>query len=57
MHVIAFLVALGLFLGGFALMGYSFYVEGFQGLVFFSGILAVGAAIALPVHVLKRIDG
>jgi len=57
MNVIAFIVAIGLFLGGLALMGYSFYVEGFQGPVFVAGILAVGASIALPVHVLKRIDG
>ena len=57
MNVIAFIVAIGLFLGGLALMGYSFYVVGFQGPVFVAGILAVGASIALPVHVLKRIDG
>jgi len=58
MNVIAFIVSLALFIGGFALFGYSFYAaEGFQGPMFFAGILAVSAAIALPVHVLKRIDG
>jgi hypothetical protein len=57
MNVVAFLVALVLFLGGFALMGFAFYVEGFQGAVFIAGILAVSASIALPVHVLKRVDG
>lgn len=57
MNVIAFIIAIALFIGGLLLMGYSFYAVGFQGVVFFSGILAVSAAIALPVHVLKRIDG
>ena len=57
MNVFAFIVAIGLFLGGLALMGYSFYVVGFEGVVFVAGILAVSASIALPVHVLHRIDG
>ena len=57
MNVIAFIVAIGLFIGGLALMAYSFSAEGFEGPVFIAGILAVGASIALPVHVLKRIDG
>ena len=57
MNVIAFIVAIVLFIGGLALMAYSFSAVGFEGPVFISGILAVGASIALPVHVLKRIDG
>ena len=57
MNVVAFLVALVLFLGGFALMGYAFYVVGFEAPMFIGGILAVSAALALPVHVLKRVDG
>lgn len=57
MNVIAFIVAIGLFLGGLALMGYSFYVVGFEGVMFVSGILAIALSIAIPVHVLKRIDG
>ena len=57
MNVIAFVVAIALFVGGLLLMGYSFYVVGFQGPVFVAGIFAVAASIAIPVHVLKRIDG
>ena len=38
-------------------MGYSFYVVGFAGVMFVSGILAIALSIAIPVHVLKRIDG
>jgi len=56
MNVVAFLIAIALFIGGLLLMGYSFYVEGFQLVVFLGGILAVSLSIALPVHVLKRID-
>jgi hypothetical protein len=57
MNVIAFIISIALFIGGLLLMGYSFYAIGFQGPMFVGGILAVSAAIALPVHVLKRIDG
>jgi hypothetical protein len=56
MNLFAFVVSLVLFIGGFALMGYSFYVEGFQAPVFFAGILASSGGVALPIHVLKRID-
>ncbi|MES1170333.1 MAG: hypothetical protein ABUL47_06580 [Leifsonia sp.] len=57
MNLVAFLVALVLFIGGLALMGYAFTFEGFEGPTFVAGILAVSAALALPVHVLKRVDG
>ena len=58
MNIVAFIIGLALFLGAFALMGYAEYApEGLQGPVFVAGILAVSAAVALPVHVLKRIDG
>ena len=57
MNILAFLVALVLFVGGLLLMGYAFGATGYEAPMFFAGVLAVGAAIALPVHVLKRIDG
>lgn len=57
MNVFAFVIAMILFVGGLALMAYSFYVEGAQGVVFVAGIFAVGASIALPAHVLGRSDG
>ena len=57
MNVFAFLIAIVLFVGGLALFAYSFYAVGFEGVMFVGGILAVAASIALPVHVLKRIDG
>ena len=57
MNVFAFVISIALFIGGLALFAYSFSVEGYEGVMFVGGILAVSAAIALPVHVLKRIDG
>ena len=57
MNILAFLVALVLFVGGLFLMGYSFDATGYEAAMFLAGVLAVGAALALPVHVLKRIDG
>jgi hypothetical protein len=56
MNIIAFIVALALFVGGLFMMGYSFYVEGFQGIVFVGGILVTSLGVALPIHILKRID-
>jgi len=57
MNVIAFVVSLALFVGGILLMGYSFSIEGYEFLSFFAGILVTSAGVALPIHVLKRIDG
>jgi len=56
MNIIAFVISLALFVGGLLMMGYSFYAEGIQGIVFVGGILVTSAGIALPIHVLKRID-
>ncbi|GAB2462198.1 hypothetical protein HD599_000944 [Conyzicola lurida] len=57
MNVIAFVVSLGLFVGGILLMGYSFTIEGFELLSFFAGLLITSLGVAVPIHVLKRIDG
>jgi hypothetical protein len=57
MNVIAFVVSLGLFVGGILLMGYAEEIKGFEFAAFFAGILITSAGVALPIHVLKRIDG
>jgi hypothetical protein len=57
MKVIVFLVALAIFVGAFFLFGYAFSVsEAWRGVVFFSGILAVGISFAIPFHLLERTD-
>ena len=57
MKIIGFLVSLALFVGGFYVMGNAFYVPGFEALVFLLGIACSTLGVAIPIHVLKRIDG
>lgn len=57
MNIIAFVISFAMFVGGLYLMGSAFYVEGLESLVFIAGLLCTSLALAIPVHVLKRIDG
>ena len=57
MKIIAFVIALGLFLLGIVLMGYAFEPGAPHGILFFSGIASVAVSLAVPFNVLKRIDG
>jgi hypothetical protein len=56
MNVFAFIVAMVLFVAGMLAFGYSFTFPGYEALVFVAGILLVGAALAIPAHILKRTD-
>lgn len=56
MNIVAFVLGAVLFLGGVVLFGYAWDGSNFEGLVFAAGILAVSASIALPFHLLKRVD-
>lgn len=57
MNIIAFVISLILFVGGLYVMGESFYVVGAEYPVFIGGILLTCLGIAIPIHVLKRVDG
>lgn len=57
MNIIAFVISIIIFVAGLYVMGSSFYVTGFEGVVFIGGILLSAIGLAIPVHVLKRIDG
>ena len=57
MKIIAFVIAMGLFVLGIGLMGYAFEPAVDHGVLFFSGILSVALSLAVPFHVLKRVDG
>lgn len=57
MKIIAFIVSFAVFVAGLYLMGSAFYVTDWEALVFMGGILAVSLGLAIPVHVLKRVDG
>jgi hypothetical protein len=56
-NILAFVVSILIFLGGLYLMGSSFSVEGYEYLLFLSGILLSSLGVAIPIHVLKRVDG
>lgn len=53
MHVVAFLVAMVVFILGMWLFGLAFAVSAGQFLIFFAGILCISAAVAIPMHVLR----
>ena len=57
MKIIAFVIALALFILGIVLMGYAFEPDASHGILFFSGIVSVAVSLAIPFHLLKRIDG
>ncbi len=57
MKIIAFIVSLAIFCAGMYVMGSAFYVSGYEALTFFAGILLSSLGLAIPVHVLKRVDG
>ena len=65
MNIIGFFVALVLFVGGIAIMGYSFeplpFVLPFgieaNTVMFSAGIISCSIALAIPFHIMKRIDG
>jgi len=57
MKVFVFLVAFAFFLGALFLFGYAFSVPvAFAPWLFFSGIIAVVIALAIPFHLLSRTD-
>lgn len=53
MHVVAFIVALAIFVFGFWLFGLAFAVTAFQLPIFLGGILCVSLALAIPVQILR----
>lgn len=53
MHLVAFIVAFGIFVFGFWLLGLAFTVTAWQGPIFFGGILVAALAIAIPVQILR----
>jgi len=56
MNGIAFTASILLFVGGILLFGFAFQAIGYEGIVFFLGIVAIVIAILIPFHVLQRTD-
>lgn len=57
MKLFAFLVAFLSFAGGLALFGYSFaFPPEWQAIGFAGGIIAISIAIAIPAHLLPKLN-
>jgi len=56
MNIVAFIISFIVFVGGLLLMGYAFSTPGVELVMFLGGILAVSVAVAVPAHLLKRVD-
>jgi hypothetical protein len=56
-NVVAFLIAMGLFVFGMWLMSIAVSLAGLEAVIFFGGILCVALAVAIPVNLLGRADG
>ncbi|MFK4730630.1 hypothetical protein ROT00_13150 [Agromyces mediolanus] len=57
MNVVAFLIAMGLFLFGMWLMGTAPHLAGVEAIVFFAGIVSIALAMAIPMNLLSRRGG
>lgn len=57
MTILAFIVGAVLFVGGIAMFGYSWDGTVFSVPLFVAGLIAIAASIAIPFHILKRVDG
>ena len=53
---IAVIISFVLFLGGIVVLGYATTLPAWQGLVFFGGIVSIALSIAIPVHLLPKLD-
>jgi hypothetical protein len=53
MHVVAFIIALAIFVFGFWLFALAFTVTAWQLPIFLAGILCVSLALAVPAQILR----
>ena len=57
MNVVAFVIAMGIFVFGLWLMSIAPELVGFEAAAFFGGILCAAVAVAIPMNILGRADG
>ena len=57
MNIVAFVLGAVLFIGGIVLFGYGWDGTVFHVPVFVAGLVAIFASVAIPMHLLKRLDG
>ena len=56
MKIIGFVAALVFFLAGIYVLALAFQIPGYETLVFIGGILLIAVGVAIPMHLMKRID-
>lgn len=56
MNIIAFVISFVAFAAGIWLMGFAFQTPGLESVTFLGGLAACCVGVAIPVHVLKRLD-
>lgn len=56
MKIIGFIAALVFFLAGIYVLGLAFQIVGYETVVFIGGILLISVGVAIPMHLMKRID-
>ncbi len=54
MNIVKVVIAGILFLGSWALFGYAPQVQGWEGVLFFAGIVSMSLSFALPIHAFSR---
>jgi hypothetical protein len=54
MHMIQFIFAMVLFIGGLLLMGYSFDIAGLETAMFIGGLLVLCFSVAMAVEIGRR---
>ena len=57
MNIVAFVIGFAFFVGGIVLMGYAWDGTTFNWVLFSSGLGAISLGVAVPYHLLKRVDG
>ena len=57
MNIVAFVIGFTLFVGGIVLMGYAWDGTTFNWIMFSGGLGAISLGVAVPYHLIKRVDG
>jgi len=57
MNIVAFVIGFTLFVAGIVLMGYAWDGTTFNWIMFTGGLGSISLAVAVPYHLIKRVDG
>ncbi len=54
MNIVAFVIAMVVFVAGFAMFALAFMVTSLQAVIFFAGLLLVSLGVFIPMQVLRK---